>query len=379
MKDSVKKLLFIELFMIIVVLSTFFQPILFKDYRYLIFLTIMGFLSYFFIGIDTTRMPDSKKILKNTAVVLLIYFFITYFLGFFIGFSKTIYSFGFTNLVKNIIPTITIIVVCELLRYQIIKKSNNNKLVIILSFLIFVMLDMSIGLHNYDLSVKDDIYEFIGIVSMGSIAKNILMTTYAIRGDYFDAFVYRFVMELYIFIVPVIPGFSVYIDSILGIIVPVITCFVIINMKEKTIIKPKNRRRNNIIFFTVLFTLSFLVLLNSGLFKYQTIVIGSNSMKPKIAKGDVVLVERLNDKEKKELKVGDILIFKNQNKIISHRIYNIIERNNERYYVTKGDYNEKPDAGATDNKNVIGVVRLRFKKIGLISVWLNELFKWGDM
>lgn len=375
MKDSVKKLLFIEIFMIIVVISTFFQPVLFKDYRYLIFLTIMGFVSYFFIGIDTTRMPDSKKILKNTAIVLLLYFFISYFLGFFIGFSKTIYSFGFTNLVKNIIPTITIIVVCELLRYQLIKKSNNNKLVIVLSFLIFIMLDMSIGLHNYNLSVKDELYEFIGIVSMGSIAKNILMTTYAIRGDYFDAFIYRFVMELYIFIVPVIPGFSVYIDSIFGIIVPVITCFAIINMKEKTIIKPKNRRRNNIIFFTVLFTLSFLVLLNSGFFKYQTIVIGSNSMKPKIVKGDVVLVERLNDKEKKELKIGDILIFKNQNKIISHRIYNIIERNNDRYYITKGDANEKPDAGATETKNVIGVVRLRFKKIGLISVWLNELFK----
>lgn len=375
MKDSVKKLLFIEIFMIIVVISTFFQPVLFKDYRYLIFLTIMGFVSYFFIGIDTTRMPDSKKILKNTAIVLLLYFFISYFLGFFIGFSKTIYSFGFTNLVKNIIPTITIIVVCELLRYQLIKKSNNNKLVIVLSFLIFIMLDMSIGLHNYNLSVKDELYEFIGIVSMGSIAKNILMTTYAIRGDYFDAFIYRFVMELYIFIVPVIPGFSVYIDSIFGIIVPVITCFVIINMKEKTIIKPKNRRRNNIIFFTVLFTLSFLVLLNSGFFKYQTIVIGSNSMKPKIYKGDVVLVERLNDKEKKELKIGDILIFKNQNKIISHRIYNIIERNNDRYYITKGDANEKPDAGATETRNVIGVVRLRFKKIGLISVWLNELFK----
>ena len=375
MKDSVKKLLFIEIFMIIVVISTFFQPVLFKDYRYLIFLTIMGFVSYFFIGIDTTRMPDSKKILKNTAIVLLLYFFISYFLGFFIGFSKTIYSFGFTNLVKNIIPTITIIVVCESLRYQLIKKSNNNKLVIVLSFLIFIMLDMSIGLHNYNLSVKDELYEFIGIVSMGSIAKNILMTTYAIRGDYFDAFIYRFVMELYIFIVPVIPGFSVYIDSIFGIIVPVITCFAIINMKEKTIIKPKNRRRNNIIFFTVLFTLSFLVLLNSGFFKYQTIVIGSNSMKPKIVKGDVVLVERLNDKEKKELKIGDILIFKNQNKIISHRIYNIIERNNDRYYITKGDANEKPDAGATETKNVIGVVRLRFKKIGLISVWLNELFK----
>ena len=253
MKDSVKKLLFIEIFMIIVVISTFFQPVLFKDYRYLIFLTIMGFVSYFFIGIDTTRMPDSKKILKNTAIVLLLYFFISYFLGFFIGFSKTIYSFGFTNLVKNIIPTITIIVVCELLRYQLIKKSNNNKLVIVLSLSIFPMLDLSIGLHNYNLSVKDELYEFIGIVSMGSIAKNILMTTYAIRGDYFDAFIYRFVMELYIFIVPVIPGFSVYIDSIFGIIVPVITCFVIINMKEKTIIKPKNRRRNNIIFFTLFF------------------------------------------------------------------------------------------------------------------------------
>ena len=234
---------------------------------------------------------------------------------------------------------------------------------------------MSIGLHNYNLSIKDELYEFIGIVSIGSVAKNILMTTYCIRGDYFNSIVYRLVMELYGFIVPIVPGFSIYIDSVLIIIVPIITCFVVINMKEKTIIKPQNRRKNNIVFLTVFFILLFLVLLNSGLFKYQTIVIGSNSMKPKIEKGDVVLIERLNDKEKDKLKVGDILIFKSQNKIICHRIYRIIERNNNKYYVTKGDYNEKPDSGVTDNKNVIGVVKLKFKKLGLISVWLNELFK----
>ena len=76
----------------------------------------------------------------------------------------------------------------------------------------------------------------------------------------------------------------------------------------------------------------------------------------------------------KEVKVGDILIFRYDNKIIAHRIYKIMERDNNRYYVTKGDNNSQADSGSINNSSVIGTAKYRIKNVGLPSIWLNEMF-----
>ena len=374
MRDSIKKLLMVEIFMLIVIISTFFQPYLFKDYKYLIFLLAVGIISYFFIGLDTTRMPNSKRILKSTLLVLLLYFFISYFSGFFIGFARTIYSWSFTNLVKNIIPTITIVLVCELLRYQLIKKSDNNKIVIALSFLSFVFLDMSLGLYNYNLSFQDELYEFIGLITLGSISKNLLMTIYDVRGDYVNSITYRLIMELYVYIITVVPDLGIYVESVIRIIIPIIISFIVINMKEKTLDKPKSKKKTNIIYYIIFLILLFLVLLNSGFLKYQTLVIGSDSMRPKIKKGDVVLIKKLKGDEIKNIKVGDILVFRKEGKLISHRVNNILEKNGLIFFVTKGDNNNQIDAGLVTEQEIIGIVKICIKSIGLPSVWLNEAF-----
>ena len=98
-------------------------------------------------------------------------------------------------------------------------------------------------------------------------------------------------------------------------------------------------------------------------------------MKPKIAKGDVIIMEKLSKEEYKKLKKGDIIVFKYQNRLIAHRIYSIISGDEKVYYITKGDYNAQPDAVATESSNVSGIVRLKIEKIGLPSIWLNELFQ----
>lgn len=376
MKDSIKRLLAIEIITFFVIIASFFVPFLFDGHWYLIFLLLVGLAVYFTIGIDLNRNPRSAPLLKNLLIYLMAYFIITYLAGLFVGFNTTIYALNFTNLVKNIIPTAATIILCEMLRYQIIRGSNNNKLVIVLSFLMVFAVDVCIGFYNYNFTMKNQIYEYIGLIVLASLTRNIFMSILCIKTDYVNPIVYRLVMELYIFIIPIVPGFGPYLNSIILIIFPIVLSFMTMNsVKKQKIKKPAEKRKADVIFAIVLVILVSLVLINSGLLKYQSLVIGSNSMLTYMERGDVVIIEKLNKNEQKELKKGDILVFRYDNKIITHRIHAIEEKEDKRYYVTKGDNNDQPDSGVRDETNVIGVVKLKIDKIGLPSVWLSELFE----
>ena len=374
MKSSIKKILILEVIMLLVIITTFFSPFLFNHYKYLIFLLLSGFVFVGMFGVDTNRTPDSKEISKTTLIYLLFYFLLTFLSGLFIGFARTIYSWSMVNLVKNILPAVTVLLVSELLRYQIVRKSNNSKICIILAFFIFALLDISIGFNNYNLKIKNELYEFIGLITIGSIAKNLLMTIYCLKGDYVNSILYRMVMDVYIFLVPIVPNFGVYIESVIMVLVPSILGFIIAKKRGRKEDKPQKKQSSSIAFAVLVILLTTLVLLNSGFFKYQTIVIGSNSMVPVIRKGDVVLMQKLNNKEINKLKEGQILVFRYDGKLISHRINKIVVRNDERYFITKGDANSQVDGVMIDKSKVVGKVNFRIKYIGLPSVWLSELF-----
>lgn len=379
MKDSTKKALIIEIVMLLVIISNFFIPYLFKDYKYLIFLLLSGIGIYATIGIDIQKSPKEKTVLKSMIIYLMIYFFLVYLLGLYIGFNRTIYSYTLSNLIKNILPTITIIVVSETLRYQLIKKTNNNKLIIVLSFILFLLLDACIGFYNYNLNIQQELYEYIGIVILGGISKNILMTVLDIKVDYVTAIIYRIIMEIYIYLVPIVPALGPYINSIVVIVLPIILTFMVLNtLKRRKLEKPNRKKKFNFIYFIIILILLVLILLNSGFFKYQNLVIGSNSMQPFMSKGDVVLIEKLKGKELEQLKKGDILVFRYDNKIITHRIYKKIEKPDGNYFITKGDNNNQADDTVIGKDRIIGIVRYRIEKVGLPSIWLNELFSRGD-
>ena len=376
MKNSTKKALVILSIMFIVIVANFFEPILFKDYKYLIFLLLCGIAVYFSIGIDINKSIKQKNILKNILIYLLFYFLISYLSGLFIGFNRTIYSYTLSNLLKNILPTVTIIVVSEILRFQIIKKTNNDRLVILLSYIVFLLLDICIGYYNYDLSIKEQAYEFIGLIVLASVSRNILMTIIDIKVDYEPAIIYRLIMELYIYLVPIVPGLGPYINSVVLIILPVILSFMIFNaLRPNKISKPNEKKKKSVVYIIVLSILLVLVGLNSGFFKYQILVIGSNSMQTYMSRGDVILIEKLKGKELKELKEGDILVFRYDNKIIAHRIFEVIKKDNGNYFVTKGDNNSQVDNSVISEEKVIGTVKSRYKKIGLPSIWVSELFR----
>lgn len=102
------------------------------------------------------------------------------------------------------------------------------------------------------------------------------------------------------------------------------------------------------------------------------IAVASNSMKPKYARGDAVIYDKVNYQD---LKIGDILAFNKEGTIITHRIIKIWKRGNDYYYTTKGDNNSGVDLFNPTNDNVLGVVKYRIKYIGYPTVLISEYFR----
>ena len=58
-----------------------------------------------------------------------------------------------------------------------------------------------------------------------------------------------------------------------------------------------------------------------------------------------------------------------------HRVIKVSSVDGEIRYYTKGDANKDADEEYRTNKDIIGVVRLKVKYIGLPTLWLRSLFE----
>lgn len=372
MKKSFKQLLTIQIFMLLVIITGFFYGNVFKNDLQIIFLFVSFVALYSVFRLDIRNDFKYRQTLKTVMICLLFYFILIYVGGLFTGFAKTIYSFGFTNLIYNIIPTLIYIVLMEFIRSIYINRSNNNKIIIVLSCIVFIIYDSFSKFYLYNLSVSDDLYEYIGLVILVSIARNIFLSILCSKSNVINCIIYRIITELYIFVVPIVPNFGPYINSVLEITLPLIIGLILMSPSKRILPSPNMTKRGRISSIVVVSILLLIILLNSGLIKYQMFVIGSNSMNPYIYRGDVIIARRTNSKEIKQIKKGEILVFRYDKKIVSHRVYKIIIRNNKLYFRTKGDNNDQVDDNLAKESDVIGTVSFRIKYIGLPSIWLRE-------
>lgn len=372
MKKSFKQLLTIQIFMLLVIITGFFYGNVFKNDLQIIFLFVSFVALYSVFRLDIRNDFKYRQTLKTVMICLLFYFILIYVGGLFTGFAKTIYSFGFTNLIYNIIPTLIYIVLMEFIRSIYINRSNNNKIIIVLSCIVFIIYDSFSKFYLYNLSVSDDLYEYIGLVILVSIARNIFLSILCSKSNVVNCIIYRIITELYIFVVPIVPNFGPYINSVLEITLPLIIGLILMSPSKRILPSPNMTKRGRISSIVVVSILLLIILLNSGLIKYQMFVIGSNSMNPYIYRGDVIIARRTNSKEIKQIKKGEILVFRYDKKIVSHRVYKIITRNNKLYFRTKGDNNDQVDDNLAKESDVIGTVSFRIKYIGLPSIWLRE-------
>ena len=110
-----------------------------------------------------------------------------------------------------------------------------------------------------------------------------------------------------------------------------------------------------------------------GCFKYQPIAVLSNSMKDYYSRGDIVIVEKISTDDIENIKEKDILYYRYGDKYITHRVYDIKEKEGKLIFFTKGDNNNDVDPWVVNEEDIHGVVRMKIKYLGWPTVWVYEL------
>lgn len=376
MKKSYIKIILIELLALILLIINILRYHINNYYYFILLTSIALFILILLLGFEKDKYRFKKDIIINILIYSISYLLIIYIVGIFTGFVR---NGSFLSITRDIIPYLLLIITSEMLRYQLIKKGEFNKIIYILCVILLTVIDISLYLNTYDLSVSDGLIKLICCLIIPSLSKNIMLTYVTYKVGYRPSIVYRLIFELKNFILPIFPDFGAYLNAILDLLYPV---FIVVRINklfdslkdEEIVAKERPNNLKTTVFAIIAFIVFIpLVTLTSGLFKYYIVTIGSGSMTPNINKGDIVLVKKLTSSEKRDLQVGDILVFNSNSKVICHRIIRIIKFEDEIYFYTKGDFNESEDGYPTKSAEVIGTALNRFRYIGYPSVYLYEL------
>lgn len=376
MKLSTIKLFIVELVLISFLLLNFFVINITNLYIISIFLLLPMTFVILFLGFEKNRQRFRKDIILSVIAYTFLFQLVLYLLGLFVGFLRNGYSLTFMGIIKNTIPILIIIFVSEILRYCINIKGQKNIGILIGSVIIFVLLDITLQTTFKSLNGVQSITELINLIALPSISKNVLLTYFSYEFGYQSTICYRFIMEIPVFFIPIIPNLNNYLNAIFYFFFPLLFAFVTYkkitkyNYEEEL---PRGRKKNVVGFVVALVILFIVVFLTSGIGPAYALVIGSGSMKDTINVGDVVIVKKVKQEKMATIEESNVLVYKHDNKVIAHRIVEIKEDNDKLFFQTKGDNNEEKDLWTVDQTDVIGIVKYKIPYIGYPTVWLNGI------
>jgi archaellum biogenesis ATPase FlaH len=90
---------------------------------------------------------------------------------------------------------------------------------------------------------------------------------------------------------------------------------------------------------------------------------------------EVVILDPMLAETLKKIEEGKIIVFNYDNKLVAHRVYKVIRKNNDIYFKTKGDNNEQVDSNLVEVSDIVGVVKTRIRYLGLPSIWILDMFE----
>lgn len=348
------------------------------EYTLLIVLIVELVVLYFRAGFRKNKSRIESDVILSILAYLGFYYLITYILGYFVGFNRNVYSREIIMIFKNTFPVIMFIILSEFLRYNINFRARDNKLLLFISFLAFVLITNTLTFNDLAKTGYSDamvVVKQLGLFILPSITTNILLTFMSMKVGYKSNIIYRLLTEIPLYILPIFPNFGDYLEAVLRLSLPIVFYIWLYRYLEKKKSKKKvyaeKRRVFTLFRFNVGLLCVILVYFISGLFKYQALVIATGSMKPSIVIGDVVIVNKKDWEKQNSIRPGEVLAYRKDNMVICHRIIQVVRSGQEVFYVTKGDNNEVADTLMVKRSQIVGIVKYKVRYVGYPTVLLN--------
>lgn len=142
------------------------------------------------------------------------------------------------------------------------------------------------------------------------------------------------------------------------------------------------RRKKGIFLKIVIYTITIILLYNflviglteitnkrnKGILGFRAYIIITESMKPSINPGDIIVIKEVKDED---LSVNDIVTVETKTGINTHRIVRI-EPGLNKQYVIKGDNNNVEDEGTIEINQILGKMIFRIPVLGKVAKALQD-------
>ena len=377
MKKGEKKLfIFGGIILLILLLNSFVYNFLSGLYMSL-FLGVCLVVFKFLFGFEKSNYRVTKESILDTIIVVLIFFIAFYLFGIIIGFAKTGNYYTFQGTRDYILPAIINIIIKEILRYNFLVKADYNKKLVLLSFFVFVFVDLCNPIYYGNFSDAMHSFKFLALNILPAISYNLYATYVSYNAGYRSILIYALPIGLYGYLIPIVPNADEYLTSLIRFLLPIILLYrvygTIKNENDEKISRDYNKK-DYIALGIAILVVGVLVYFSSGYFKYHAIAIATGSMSPAINRGDVVIVKKTKDYE--HIEVGQVIAYEYHNIIVIHRVSKKVKVEDGYYFYTIGDANKDEDNYIVKQDMIEGIVNKRIPYIGMPTVWLNEM--WED-
>ncbi len=358
-----------------VLLSLVLLLLLSGDYIRLLAVPIIVISTIFvcvFIKKRSIHSFNKRHVLLLVSVFALLYLTLYYLSGLEYGFVLSAKGrITLESLFTIIVPTVIIITLTEIIREILLAQPS--RVASILSYAIGVASELVCAGGFIGIRGANTFADFLGMTLFPALTANFLFNYLSKRYGRMPSLVYRCLLTLYLYLIPVISDVPKSLLSFVLILLPIIVYLFIDALFEKRVKRAlkKQHKWQWVLFVLAILLLLCFVLLISCQFRFGIIVIATESMSGEFEMGDAVVFEEYH--KYGEIKEGDVIVFEENNRRVVHRVVEINTVNGQREYITKGDANEGNDAGVRTDSDIIGVVRLRILYIGNPSLWLREI------
>lgn len=338
------------------------------------FLIVLTTLAILFLGYRKDQKTYLKRnIFRKVIIILAVSFMLMYGYGFFNSFLANAYSLKLPIMLDNICAPFILAIVTEIFRYVYISANKDKKGIIVLMTMMIIFFELMYSFRRLNFDTFSDSFYTLSKNVIPLIVKNCMLSYLSYNVGMRSPILYRLIMDLYYYVMPIIPDLGKYLETLVSILIPsaiLVISFCVIDEYHHGVENDFDDGEFHIIDIPLYLTLVIVICLKSGFFPHTIMGIGSDSMSPYMVKGDAVIVEEVKEEN---LNVGDIIVYKTDEQTIVHRLVEIQENEDEKIYKAKGDANNAVDSVDIKYENIKGIVKLKIPYLGYPTIWLSNL------
>ena len=361
MVKSQKKLLLSEIIIIGISLITIIQKSTLSGYIMILFLLAYLGLFKIMFGFEKYKQERLRNHISELLIFIITFWIVYYLFGILVGLTR-IYI-NSSMIIHTILPIMIYIVEREFLRYQILKKCDTNKWLTGFSIIFFIILDLT--------SVSLLITKELNIMVLFPLmASNIVYTYINKKSGYLPVIFYAEIISIYRYLFPVIPNIPIPITMAIDTLLPILL-WVRMNSFYERVENPEKHKIDNRLNLSILLVpviiLSTMIYFSSGLFRFEVVAVATNHLKPDINRGDIVVIDKNNNKLE-EIKMGEIVAYKENNQIMIHRVVKkTMDQEVDVFYIK-----ENKELKRISAENIVGTIHFKLQYLGIPSLWFNE-------